>query len=364
MDFRTTDEQRDLQATVRRLFQDRATPEALTEIEWTEDAFDAALWAELSDLGLLGLSTSEELGGSGLGLQELMVLVEEFGAAVPAVPLIASLAVAVPTVEAFGSNAQRQQLREHTGGRRIYTIGGIDPSRTRPLLRALEDSGRWSLTGTCGLVPFGSVAHTLLVPAVTDEGTAVFVVDLRNPGVRRQRQRVTSLEVRARIELEACAAEPLGSLTEARAASSFLQARARLAWCGFTVGLARRALELTAGYVKERRQFGVPIGSFQAVAQRIADAYIELEAMRLCVARCTYQASLGEPASSALAVASYRCAEGVHRVTYACQHLHGGIGVDRTYPLFRYYLHGRQAALALGGAQSRLAEIGDLLARA
>ena len=190
----------------------------------------------------------------------------------------------------------------------------------------------------------------------------MFVVDLQGPDVHLERQRVTSREVRALVKLEGSEAAPLGSLNRGADALSFLETRARLAWCGFATGVAAHALELTAGYVRERKQFGVPIGSFQAVAQRIADAYIELEAMRLTLARVIYQVGAGQPAKQALAVASYFCAEGVHNVTYACQHLHGGVGVDRTYPLFRYYLHGRQAALALGGAQSRLAEIGDLLA--
>lgn len=364
MDFQQSEEQRDLRATVRRLFQGRATPEALSELEASEDAFHRELWAELADLGLLGVSTSEDLGGAGLGIEELMVLVEEVGAAVPAIPFVASVAIAVPTVEAFGSVEQKARLSDHAAGKHVYTVSGVNPANNQPSARASLDGERWRLTGTCTAVPFGPVAHTLLLPALTDDGPAVFLVDLGAPAVRVERQRVTSHEVRALVELEASEAEPLGSLSRGAEASSFLETRARLAWCGFATGVASHALELTAEYVRERKQFGVPIGSFQAVAQRIADAYIELEAMRLTLARAIYQIGAGQPAQEALAVASYCCAEGVHEVTYACQHLHGGVGVDRTYPLFRYYLHGRQAALALGGAQSRLAEIGALLAEA
>jgi alkylation response protein AidB-like acyl-CoA dehydrogenase len=362
MDFQQSEEQKDLRSTVRRLFQGRATPEALSEIEATDDAFHAKLWSELADLGLLGVSTHEELGGAGLGLEELMVLVEEVGAGVPAIPFVSSVAIAAPAVEAFGSVEQKARLRDHAAGKHIYTVSGVNPAGNQPPIVASRKGDGWSLTGACSLVPFGPVAHSLLVPAVGEEGTGVFVVDLQGPGVRLERQRATSREVRALIHLEDSEAEPLGNPSHGADVLSFLETRARLAWCGFTIGLATRAIELTAGYTREREQFGVPIGSFQAVAQRIADAYIGLEAMRLSLARAVYQVSSGENAREALAVASYWCAEGVHNVTYACQHLHGGVGVDRTYPLFRYYLHGRQAALALGGAQSRLAEIGDLLA--
>jgi alkylation response protein AidB-like acyl-CoA dehydrogenase len=362
MDFRQSEEQKDLRATVRRLFQGRATPEALSEIEASDDAFHAELWSELADLGLLGVSTPEELGGAGLGIEELMVVVEEVGAGVPAVPFVSSVAIAAPTVEAFGSAEQKSRLRDHAAGKHIYTVSGVNPADNQPPLVASRNGDGWSLTGACSLVPFGPVADSLLVPAVGDEGTAVFVVDLQGPGVHLERQRATSREVRALVHLEDSEAEPLGNPSHGADALSFLETRAQLAWCGFTIGLATRAIELTAGYTRERKQFGVPIGSFQAVAQRIADAYIELEVMRLSLARAIYQVGAGEDASEALAVASYWCAEGVHNVTYACQHLHGGVGVDRTYPLFRYYLHGRQVALALGGAQSRLAEIGDLLA--
>lgn len=362
MDFQQTEEQKDLRATVRRLLSGRAAAEALSEVEKTHDAFQTELWAELAELGMLGVSTSEELGGAGLGVEELMVLVEEMGAGVPAVPFVVSTAIAAPAIEAYGSNEQRQQLQTHAAGKHIYTVSGFNPVENQAPLCASADEGRWSISGECPLVPFGSVANTLLVPAMTDDGVAVFAVDLEQSGVRLERQRVTSNEVRALVELDSARAEPLGGEGQRAEVLAFLRARARLAWCGFAVGLSARAIELTAGYVRERKQFGVPIGSFQAVAQRIADAYIQLEAMRLSVARATYKVAAGEPAAEALAVASYWCAESVHNVTFACQHLHGGMGVDRTYPLFRYYLHGRQTALALGGARSRLAEIGDLLA--
>lgn len=364
MDFLESEEQSGLRSTARRLFEDRVTAELLSELEASENVFHQELWRELAGLGLLGVCTSEALGGAGLGLDELMVLVEEVGAALPAVPFIASVAIAAPTVESFGNEGQRGQLSEHAAGRHIYSVAGVTPADNRSAVDASQDGDAWLLSGSCAAVPFASVAQTLLLPASTGDGKAVFLVELGASGVHLERQRVTSREARGLVRLEGNRAELLGELSRGPDACAFLESHARLAWCGFATGLAGRALELTADYVSERRQFGVPIGSFQAVAQRIADAYIELEGMRLTLARAVYQLGAEQDAREALAVASYCCAEGVHQVTYASQHLHGGVGVDRSYPLFRYYLHGRQAALALGGSQSRLAEVGALLAEA
>ena len=128
------------------------------------------------------------------------------------------------------------------------------------------------------------------------------------------------------------------------------------------LGVAERALRITADYTSERKQFDRPIGSFQAVHARAADAFIDVEAMRLTMQRALHVLAEGEPAAEILAIAKYFACEGGARVTYAAQHLHGGIGMDVEYPLHRYYLWARQIGIRLGSGTWHLAKLGEMLA--
>ena len=115
---------------------------------------------------------------------------------------------------------------------------------------------------------------------------------------------------------------------------------------------------MTAEYARERVQFDRPIGSFQAVHQRAADAYIQVEAMRLCLWEAAWQLDEGRDAQLAIATAKFWAAEGGQFVAYACQHLHGGIGIDIDYPMHRYFLWSMQNEHAFGAASAQLADLG------
>ena len=131
-----------------------------------------------------------------------------------------------------------------------------------------------------------------------------------------------------------------------------------------TCGLAEAALRLTAGYTRERRQFGRPLGSFQAVASRAADGFIDLQAMTWTMwkAASAMDDGPGPAAREAVSVARFWATDGGHRVLSAAQHLHGGVGIDLDYPLHRYFLRGKQLEFGLGGAAAHLDELGRSLA--
>src|SRR5262249_21808574 len=147
--------------------------------------------------------------------------------------------------------------------------------------------------------------------------------------------------------------------------------RALLGVCALELGVAERALRITAQYTTERRQFDRPIGSFQAVQQRAADAWIDVEAIRLTTWQAAWRLATwqgawrpaqGLPAREELLVAKFWAAEAGHRITYAAQHLHGGIGVDVDYPIHRYYLWSKALELTLGSGARQLARLGEAIA--
>jgi hypothetical protein len=137
--------------------------------------------------------------------------------------------------------------------------------------------------------------------------------------------------------------------------------RAIVLRCALGVGLAERALEITATYVSERKQFERPLGSFQAVQQRAANAYIDLEAMRLTMLQAAWRIDEGLDARREAAIAQFWASEAGQRIVGTAQHLHGGMGSDIDYPLHRYTLAMKEIELAFGGATQTLARMGALL---
>ena len=129
------------------------------------------------------------------------------------------------------------------------------------------------------------------------------------------------------------------------------------------LGVTERALEMTAEYSRERIQFDRPIGSFQAVHQRAADAYINVEAIRLTALEAAWRLGENLPAEEHVAVAKFWAAEGGHFAAYACQHLHGGIGIDMDYPLHRYFTWASQSEHELGSAKIQIEHLGERIAR-
>ena len=186
------------------------------------------------------------------------------------------------------------------------------------------------------------LAGGVVVSARTDDGIGLFVVDPAAAGVSRLAQEATSRQIEAEIDLRRCrASAPTPSSWPAPTGSApcaWLLEHAEAAMCLCVAGACDAAVKLTATYTTEREQFGKPIATFQAVGQRAADAYIDTEAVRLTAWQAAWRLAEGLPATIEVAVAKYWADEGAQRVVHAAQHLHGGMGVDRDYPLHRYYL--------------------------
>ncbi|HEV2686323.1 MAG TPA: acyl-CoA dehydrogenase, partial [Actinomycetota bacterium] len=200
--------------------------------------------------------------------------------------------------------------------------------------------------------------------ALAADGVGLFLVDPSAPGVAVTDQPNTAAEPLSRLELYGVRVADADVLLspDARAAFEIILDHAQVGLCALQLGIAEHALRLTAEYSSGREQFGRPLASFQAVQQRAADAYVDVEAMRWTMWRAAWLLSEGLPATDEVLEAKYFASEGGHRVLAAAQHLHGGIGVDMTYPLHRYTFLAKQAELTLGGATEQLAKLGDRMA--
>lgn len=371
MDFTLSEEQIMVRDLARGILEAEVTPERLKKVEAEPEWFDSMLWATLAEAGLLGLAVPADLGGMGFGFQELCALLHEIGRAVAPLPVLPSLVFGGLAITAFGTEEQKKEwLAPMAAGEAILTGALIDAASTdpaAPATRARQRGGTWVLDGEKRLVPAAALARRMLVPAATDDGVGIFLVDPHAAGVALTRQRTSTGEPLFTVTLSGVRAGERDLLGDDERGGGettrWVHERALVALCATQIGVSEKALEITSGYVREREQFGVPIGSFQAVQHRAADGYIELEAMRWVTWRAAWKIAQGLPAERETTVAKFWAADGGARIASAVQHLHGGIGVDLDYPIHRYFLWSKALELLLGGAMPHLARLGRELAR-
>jgi hypothetical protein len=217
-------------------------------------------------------------------------------------------------------------------------------------------------------VPAAHLAARVLVPARGVDGAiGVFLVDPQGAGVSLEHLVTTNGEPRFVMTLAGAAVaadDVLGDPAAGGEIVDWLLPRAVAGLCAISIGVADRALHMTAEYTTGRKQFGKPLATFQAVAQRSADAFIWVEGMRWTTWQAVWRLSEGQAAPEDVWVAKYLAGEGGHFTTYAAQHLHGGIGLDVDYPLHRYFLWSKQIELTLGSSVQHLARLGAAMAEA
>jgi acyl-CoA dehydrogenase len=275
-------------------------------------------------------------------------------------------------VARFGSAAQQEEFAVPAGrGELILTAAlaeedGDDPAAPSARAeRAGRVAGGWVLSGVKTTVPAAPLAALMLVPAATPEGVAVFLVRPDDAGVAVERQQVTSGDSAGRVVLDHVlvgAGRMLGGETAGGAAAGWLLRAGTAGLCATAAGVAARALELTAEYARERVQFGKPIGGFQAVAQRLADAYIDCEAIRLTMWQAAWRLAEGLPCAAEIATAKFWAADAGHRVAHTAVHVHGGVGIDLSHPAHRYFTAAKHCEFMLGGATTQLRRLGAELA--
>ena len=374
MDFTENESQAELAGLSRKILSEQVTPERLAAAEAGGDRFDAGLWRALARAGILAAALPESLGGAGLGLLEQCAVLTELGRTVAPVPYLASIVLGAGALARFGTPEQRHRWAAPAGrGELILTAAlaeedGDDPAAPTARAEPAPGDGRgWRLSGIKTAVPAAPLAGLILVPAAAPGGVTVFLVTPGDTGVTVQRQQLTSGESAGRVMLEDVrlpADRVLGSTDGADGAAGWLMAAGTVGLCALQAGVTERALELTAEYARTREQFGKPIGGFQAVAQRLADAYIDTEAIRLTMWQAAWRLSAGLPCGTEVATAKFWAADAGHRVAHTAVHVHGGVGIDLGYPLHRYFTAAKHNEFSLGGATAALRRIGAALAAA
>ena len=371
MDLSLSEEQQSIVDLAAQILTDKVPPERIREIEsdpsgrWFAD--DA--WNELAKADLLGIALPESVGGGGYGFLEACLLLEQQGRTVAPLPLFATLVLGALPIARFGTNAQQLALLPGVvDGTSILTAGLFEAGEyvvpELPATTATRYGDAWKIDGEKILVPAAHLASRMLVPARTDGGVGVFIVDAAADGVALERNEAISDEPLFTVTLRGAAGEALGDAQNGAEVLEWMTQRAIAAVCAMQTGICEAALRLTATYASEREQFGAKIGTFQAVAQRLADAYIDTEGIRLTALQAAWLLAQEIPATDEVHIAKFWASYGGDRVVHAAQHVHGGIGMDLDYPVHRYFRWSKVNELMLGTATEHLRRLGQRIAAA
>jgi alkylation response protein AidB-like acyl-CoA dehydrogenase len=349
MNFDLTDDQRAIKRTAREFLEQRYRPEVVRELALDERGFTDAQWNELAELGWSGVLVPEQYGGLGLGAVELIVIEEELGYALAPSPLLASVSAAL-VLAAGGSDAQRERwLAPLAAGDARATLavwdehGGTEPGASAAVL-----SGDGTLTATMLAVPDAGGAAVFVVAGA---GGAHFLVDAAAPGIEVVSQ--TPLDPTRklfRVDFRGTPAEALPAGDADAIARAYATIATALA--AENVGVAQRTMEMAVAYAKERKQFGRPIGAYQAVAHRCAQMLLEVEGAR----SLTYGAAwaLDHDHATALRAASMAKAyagDAGYRVSASALQVHGGIGFTWEHDLHFFLKRAAANAHAFGDSR-------------
>lgn len=370
MDFSFSDDQIEIRKAIEGILTGLVTDESLKALGKEGKWFHTRAWKALAEADMLGLALPESVGGAGMGLVELVLLVHQAGRTVAPIPAIPTLVSAALPVVRYGTPAQQARLLEGVASGDVILTAALVTYDARdarvPTARAKKSGDGYAVTGTFTNVPFVAESKRVLVAAKTGAGVVVGFVDPKGKGVTVSKQMGTNGEPLAELVLvdaEIAAGDVLGDEAKGAEILKYAVDVTTLATTAAQYGVAEGALKLTAAYAKERKQFGVPIGAFQAVSNRLGDAYIDLEALKVCLWQAVWRIEAGREYDDALAVAKFWAAEAGARITASAQHVHGGMGFDRDYPVHRYFLTAKHLEFTFGGAQEQLRAIGARLAR-
>jgi alkylation response protein AidB-like acyl-CoA dehydrogenase len=367
MDFTTTEAAHDLGGLVDTIEDAVCTPQHQRELDGLDQRFDRALWGKLIESGILTSAAPAALDGDGFGVLEQLAVLVALGHQLAAVPYLESVVLAAAALARFGS----EDLQQTWGvpairGEKVLTVA-LDGDMGEGPVQATRAGDGYRLTGTRTQVGFGPVADAFLVPAETDSGTAVFLVAADDPGVTVTAMETTGLGSVGHLALDGTEVDGGRKVSDAadgidRRVAGWLGTLATLGRSAFQLGVLERGLQMTAEYARTREQFDRPIGSFQAVAQRLADGYIDVKGLRLTLTQAAWRVSEDIPAEIDVASAAFWAADAGHRVAHTIVHVHGGVGVDTDHPVHRYFLAAKETEFALGGATRQLRRIGRELA--
>jgi alkylation response protein AidB-like acyl-CoA dehydrogenase len=360
------DEQQELLKNFARDFLEKECPESLVrEMEEDEKGYSPELWKKMADQGWMGLIIPEEYGGTGMNLCELVVLLEEFGRALVPGPYISTVVLGATPIMDAGTDEQKQyMLPKIAAGEVIMTLALTEPSAKWDAdgvqLEAKKSGSDYVLNGTKLFVPDAHVTDNMIVAARTskgkspEEGVTLFFVDSKADGISYEVLKTIAADKQCEVtfkDVKIPADWVLGEVDKGWPIAERVKKLATVAACAYLVGLAQMDFDVTLNYAKERVQFGRPIGSFQAIQHKLADAVIDVDGSRFITYKAAWSLQEGEPdADLMVSMAKAWTSDASRRVVAQGQQIHGGIGFTKEYKIQLYFRRQKWMELMWGDA--------------
>ena len=356
MNFAFSDEQEELRTAVRRFLAEKSPESEVRRLMDTAEGYDPAVWSQMADqLGLQSLTIPEEFGGSGFTYVELLVVLEEMGAALLCAPFFSSVALAANTLLTSGDDEAKKSY-----------LPGIASGETIATLAITEDNGKWDFSGIeCKaeqkgdgwvldghkmFVLDGHVANLIIVAARTAKGVSLFAVPSDAAGLTRTPlPTMDQTRKQARLEFSGTPATLIGTDGGAEAGLTKTLDLAAVALAAEQVGGAQRVLDSSVEYAKTRIQFGRPIGSFQAIKHKCADMLLEVESAKSAAYYAAWAAAEdSEELPVVASLAKSYCSEAYFHSAAENIQIHGGIGFTWEHPAHLYFKRAKSSELFLG----------------
>jgi alkylation response protein AidB-like acyl-CoA dehydrogenase len=356
MNFAFSDEQEELRASVRRFLAEKSPESEVRRLMDTTEGYDPAVWSQMADqLGLQSLTIPEEFGGSGFTYVELLVVLEEMGAALLCAPFFSSVALAANALLTSGDDEAKKSY-----------LPGIASGETIATLAITEDNGKWDFSGIeCKaekkgdgwvlnghkmFVLDGHVANLIVVAARTAAGVSLFVLQGDAPGLTRTPlPTMDQTRKQARLEFSDTPAVLVGTDAGAEPGLTKTLDLAAVALAAEQVGGAQRVLDSSVEYAKTRIQFGRPIGSFQAIKHKCADMLLEVESAKSAAYYAAWAAAEDSDELPVVAsLAKSYCSEAYFHAAAENIQIHGGIGFTWEHPAHLYFKRAKSSELLFG----------------
>ena len=363
MDLDLSEDQKMLRTMARDFLEKECPKQLVRDMEQDEKGYSLELWLKMVELGLQGLPFPAHCGGGDGSFLDLVVLLEEMGRACLPGPFLAGVVLGGLTILEAGSEEQKKELIPAVVQGKIPTLaftepdGSYDPASIQT--KALLEGDEYVISGTKIFVPDAHVADCILCLARTgagssgSDGLSLFVVDPKSPGIA-----ITVLNTIARDKqcevvfdgVRVPAVSLLGGLHQAWPIIEKALERAAVAKCAEMVGAAEQVLDMSVAYAKERVQFNVPIGSFQAIQHHCANMRIDIDGMRYLTYEAAWRISEGLPAATEVSMAKAWVSEAIGRVTRLGHQIHGGVGYMMDHDMQLYFRRGEAAKAIFGDA--------------
>jgi alkylation response protein AidB-like acyl-CoA dehydrogenase len=363
MNFALSEEQQMLQSMAKEFVSRESSLRRIRELREDAAGFSPGVWAKMAELGWLGMTFPEAVGGQEMGMVETVVVMEELGRGLMPEPMLSSVLLGAMAVARGGSEAQQAEwLPRIVEGQALFSLGYLErQSRYDPFdvaTTARKDGKGWSLSGEKIFVPDAAAADRIVVTARTDggrrdrEGVALFLVDPKAKGVTVTDVPMMDWRKRSSVKLENVKVDDAARLSGDTPADQAIEAtlgRATVGLCAEMLGAMNQAFDMTVAYLKERKQFGVPIGSFQALKHRCADQYVQTELARSSVYYAAMCIDENMPdAAVAISTAKARCNDAFHLIANEAVQMHGGIGMTDEHDIGFFFKRARVAEVTLG----------------